>query len=194
VIDTILTTIEGVWLFLLRLTETAPIGVWSFLIAAIVPACLSPRLGRALPEGWHPASRSFIVETIALAAGIGLAWLPWQTLQGALVGIVAGLLSPYLTKGWMAAWGVVFRWWARRMGEQADVARVAVGGVDPRGRVYWKNHAAPGFESGADVEDPAARLQDAALERAEADKITPRPSRTRRPPLRRFEPPPGGDP
>lgn len=109
--------IEAVWLFLLRLTETAPIGVWTFLIATIVPACLGPYLSRGLPPAWHPESRAFLVETAALLVGVALAWLPWRTLPGLLVGIVAGLASPYVTKAWQAAIGVLGRYIARRLGE-----------------------------------------------------------------------------
>jgi hypothetical protein len=108
--------VEGVWLFLLRLTSTAPIGVWSFLIAAILPACFAPWLRRGLPITWHPKSRDFIVETAALVAGIALAWLPWQTRSGLLVGIMGGFMSPYLTLGWQAASGLFFRWTAKRLG------------------------------------------------------------------------------
>lgn len=115
-IDNILQTIEGVWFFLLRITESAPIGVWSFLIAVVVPVCLVARVRQALPRDWHPTSRDAIVETAALAVGILLAWLPWQTLNGALVGIVAGLASPYIAKCWQALWGIVIRWWVKRLG------------------------------------------------------------------------------
>lgn len=108
--------IEAVWLFLLRLTESAPIGVWSFLIAAIVPACFGPYLRRGLPQNWHSKSRDFIVETVALLVGVALAWLPWQTLPGLLVGIVAGLLSPYLTLGWQAVTGLLVRVVRKRLG------------------------------------------------------------------------------
>jgi hypothetical protein len=139
-IDHVLTTIEGVWLFMLRITETAPLGFWTFFIAAVVPATLTPRLSRALPESWHPASRGFIVETVALIAGIGLAWLPWQTLPGALVGIMGGLLSPYLTKAWMAAWGVIFRWWARRLGVEVDTTPQRRSTDNADAGPVWRNY------------------------------------------------------
>lgn len=115
-IESILQAIEGVWLFFVKITETAPIGMGSFLIAVIVPACLVDRVSKALPATWHTASREFIVESGALVVGIGLAWLPWPTLQGALVGIVAGLLSPYVAKGWLAAWGIGRRYLERKYG------------------------------------------------------------------------------
>jgi hypothetical protein len=108
--------VEAVWLFLLRITETAPIGVWSFLIAAILPACFAPWLRRGLPPTWHSKSRDFIVETAALVAGIALAWLPWQTLPGLLVGIMGGFMSPYLTLGWQAITGLIGRVVRRRLG------------------------------------------------------------------------------
>jgi hypothetical protein len=140
-IDNILQTIEALWLFLVKITETAPLGTGSAIIAVVVPACLVARVRKALPEQWHTASRDFIVETGALLVGIGLAWLPWQTVQGLLVGIVAGLLSPYIAKGVEAAWGIGVRWWAKRIGVDLPVEF-------PRRRV-------------------TDRLQDEALARAE---------------------------
>lgn len=124
--------IEGVWLFLVNLTQTAPVGVWTFLIAAIFPACAGPYLRRGLPATWHPKSRDFIVETVALFAGIGLAWLPWQTLNGLLVGIMAGFMSPYLTLGWQAAAGMLRRYLEQRFGlAAAPVPRRRADDVEP---------------------------------------------------------------
>lgn len=108
--------VEGVWLFLLRITDSAPVGVWSFLIAAILPACFAPWLRRGLPPNWHSKSRDFIVETAALLAGVALAWLPWQTLNGLLVGIMGGFMSPYLTLAWQAGTGLAARVIRKRLG------------------------------------------------------------------------------
>ncbi len=114
--NTAIEMLMGLWKFLILMTSTAPLGVWSFLIAVIFPAIFPRWLDRRLPDEWHRASRDVIVETIALVFGILLAWLPWQTLNGFLVGIMAGFMSPYLTKVWLAGWGIIFRWWARRLG------------------------------------------------------------------------------
>lgn len=114
-IESALQALDGAWKFLILITQTAPAGVWSFVIAAVFPAIALPWLKKGTPKNWHPASRDFILETIALVAGIALAWLPWQTLQGLLVGIMAGFASPYLCKGVLAVSGVGWRWWHKRL-------------------------------------------------------------------------------
>lgn len=113
-IDSVIQALNGTWQFLLLMTSTAPIGVWSFLIAAVFPAVFLPWLKRAAPRSWANESRDFLLQTFALLAGIGLAWLPWQTLDGFLVGIMAGFMSPYLQKGFSAATGIGYRWWYKR--------------------------------------------------------------------------------
>lgn len=97
-IDTILAALTGTWQFLLLMTSTAPLGVWSFLIAAIFPAVFMAWLNRAVPKDWHPNARDFVLQSVGILAGILLAWLPWPTLHGFLVGIMAGFMSPYLTR------------------------------------------------------------------------------------------------
>jgi hypothetical protein len=114
-IETALQALMGAWKFLLLLTDTAPIGVWSFVIAAVFPAVFLPYLKRGAPPAWHAESRDFILQTIAIGAGIALAWLPWQTLQGFLTGIMAGFMSPYLSKGFCAIYGIGYRWWYKRL-------------------------------------------------------------------------------
>ena len=123
--------LEGAWLFLVKITETAPLGVWTFLIATIIPACVGPYLRRGLPAGWHPGNRDFFVETVALLAGIGLAYLPWPTLQGLLVGILGGFMSPYLTRGWQTVARLIVAFAQRRLG----VVPPADQYVDQTGRV-----------------------------------------------------------
>lgn len=113
--------IESVWLFLLRITESAPLGFWTLFISTVFPACFGPYLRRGLPQNWHSKSRDFIVETVALLAGIGLAWLPWQTLEGLLVGIMGGFMSPYLTLGWQALTGLLSRYVRKRLGLDAPL-------------------------------------------------------------------------
>lgn len=113
--------VEGAWLFLLKLTETAPLSVWTFVVAAILPAVLVRYLHRfpCMPR-WERAygkpSVAWGVETIALIAGIGISYLPWQTLPGLLIGICAGLLSPYLCKGGQLVGGIFIRWATKRFG------------------------------------------------------------------------------
>lgn len=99
--------IHGVWEFLITITETAPLSVWQFAIAVIVPAALFRYLQR-MPcryqwdARWGRNTVDWGLETIALVVGIALAWVPWRTTAGLLIGICAGLLSPYITRGVIA--------------------------------------------------------------------------------------------
>lgn len=114
-IATALQALEGSWKFLLLLTDTAPIGVWSFFIAAVFPAVFLPYLKHGIPKTWHAESRDFVLQSVAICAGIALAWLPWRTLPGFLTGLMAGFMSPYLSKGFCAIYGLAFRWWYKRL-------------------------------------------------------------------------------
>jgi H+/Cl- antiporter ClcA len=55
-----------------------------------------------------------------------LAWLPWRTLPGLLVGIMAGFMSPWLMKGALTFGGIWFRWWRKRMGDAQDATTLGV--------------------------------------------------------------------
>jgi hypothetical protein len=114
-IETAIEALNGSWKFLLLLTQTAPIGVWSFVLAAVFPAVFLPWLKQATPKTWHAESRDFMLQTVAIFTGIALAWLPWRTLPGFLTGLMAGFMSPYLSKGACAIYGVVYRWWYKRL-------------------------------------------------------------------------------
>lgn len=101
-IDLALNLLNGTWKFLLLMTSTAPLGVWSFLIAAVFPSVFTAWLSRGVPATWQPQTRDFLLQTVSIAAGILLAWLPWQTLHGFLVGLMAGFMSPYITRAAVA--------------------------------------------------------------------------------------------
>lgn len=112
--------IEGVWNFLIIVTNTAPLSVWQFVIATIIPTALFRFLQRApcrreWNQRWGKESVEFTLETIALIVGIALAWLPWRTTAGLLIGICAGLLSPYLSRGVCTALALWNAWITKRI-------------------------------------------------------------------------------
>lgn len=122
-IDMILNALNGTWKFLLLMTSTAPLGVWSFIIAAIFPAVFLAWLNHGVPQSWLVRSRDFWLQTVAILAGILLAWLPWQTLNGFLVGLMAGFMSPYLCRAGTAlaclGYRVIYK---RALGHEPGVA------------------------------------------------------------------------
>lgn len=109
--------IQAIWLFILQFTQTAPVGVWTFFVAAICPAVMMPFFRKALPETMHERTADFLAESVALVAGIVLAYGLWPEFKGLVLGIVAGFMSPYLTKGWQMVSGMVFRYIARKLGD-----------------------------------------------------------------------------
>lgn len=89
----------GVWLFLLKLSETAPMGLASFALALAIAVFSQPFLRRALRELHCDASRDFLCMCGALVIGLGVMCLQLPTTKGALLGILAGLLAPIAWKG-----------------------------------------------------------------------------------------------
>lgn len=94
VIDGGIDSAKGLWEFIILVTETSPIGVWALAGALTLPALLGPYLFKYLPPSEkYPVRRQLIIDVVMIASGILFAWLPWQTLQGLLIGIVGGLGS-----------------------------------------------------------------------------------------------------
>lgn len=97
----------GVWLFLLKLCETAPMGLASFALAFAIAVFSQPFVHRALREVHCDASKDFLAMCAALVVGVGVMLLQLPTTKGALLGILAGLLAPFAWKGIDAIAGLV---------------------------------------------------------------------------------------
>ncbi len=96
---------HAVWLFVIGLTDTAPLGLSSFLLATGLAVGAQAMLARWLPLFKCAKSRDLVTDVAAFAVGFGVMWLqtrgqadPAARLNGLLLGALAGFMAPYVFK------------------------------------------------------------------------------------------------
>lgn len=98
---------EGTWLFLVKLSDTAPLGLASFGLALSLGILSRPPLQKYLPPcPKHPTRREAAIDLSAAVIGAVVMFAQLRTLNGALLGILAGLLAPQLAKVIAVLWGI----------------------------------------------------------------------------------------
>lgn len=103
----VLQLVEGTWLFLGKLSDTAPLGVASFGLALAFGVLTRPLLQKYLPLCTdHPTRREAAVDLAAVVIGAAVMFGQLRTLDGLLLGILAGLLAPQLAKVIAVLWGI----------------------------------------------------------------------------------------
>lgn len=94
-----LEVVVGTWAFLERLSETAPLGVWSFALALSLGVLSRPFLVKYFPALPRAKTRDFLIDVSALVIGLGVMYGQLRTLDGALLGLMAGFAAPLLAQG-----------------------------------------------------------------------------------------------
>lgn len=100
---------NGAWLFLLNLSATAPLGLVSFLLALALGVASRPFLLHYLPPMPCKASRDFVIDASALVLGVGVMFAQLRTLNGLLLGLLAGFAAPLIAKALGALFGLTRR-------------------------------------------------------------------------------------
>ncbi len=105
----ILEVASGAWLFLLNLSATAPLGLVSFLLALALGVASRPFFLHYLPPMPCKASRDFVIDASALVIGVGVMFAQLRTLNGLLLGLLAGFAAPLIAKALGALFGLTRR-------------------------------------------------------------------------------------
>lgn len=97
------------WLVMLRFSDSAPLGLSSFLLALGIAVVSQPFLRRWMPALRCPMSRDFLIDAAALAIGLAVMLAQVRDLFGWLLGILAGFAAPLVFKGLAALVGLAWR-------------------------------------------------------------------------------------
>lgn len=104
----------GLWLVLLAFSDKAPLGLSSFLLSLILAMLILPPWRFIVRRRFSSIEadaelRRFIAGCIALLVALLVMLAQLPTLQGGLLGIVAGLFAPWLLQGLQALGNAVAR-------------------------------------------------------------------------------------
>lgn len=94
-----ITALDGAVRFLFKLSAEAPLGASSFALAMALAVGIQPLLYTAFKQMRCPESQEFVVMALALLVAVAAMWIQLHTLQGLLLGLLAGFAAPHAYKG-----------------------------------------------------------------------------------------------
>ena len=84
------------WNAILNLIATAPLGLWTLVIAVVLSSLLAQRVKFWLPSCWPKMARTGITQLTAFFSAMFVTWALWPVPIGLFAGAIAGLISPTL--------------------------------------------------------------------------------------------------
>lgn len=84
------------WNAILNLIATAPLGLWTLVIAVVLSSLLAQRVKFWLPSRWPKMGRTAITQLTAFFSAMFVTWALWPVPIGLFSGAIAGLISPTL--------------------------------------------------------------------------------------------------
>lgn len=97
------------WQVMLRFSETAPLGLSSFLLALGLAVVSQPFLRKFVPDLRCPLSRDFLIESAALVIALIAMLAQVRDVYGWMLGLLAGFMAPLVFKGAAALVGLTWR-------------------------------------------------------------------------------------
>lgn len=123
---------NAAWIFLIKLTETAPLGLAAFFASWTLSTMLVITLRRWVPPMRNENGRRFLIEGLGLLGAIFTAWIQMRgpassTFDGVLFGILAGFMAPMTATGLFA----IAAYGKHQLEDQANVPAFGKYGPDP---------------------------------------------------------------
>lgn len=104
--------IDSLWaafLFLQKISDHAVLGIGSFILACLMAVLFQAFIHRYTKELPCPRSGDFCLGLVSLFIGTSVMWIQLHTLNGLLLGILAGFASPFLYQGLSTLWNLALK-------------------------------------------------------------------------------------
>lgn len=99
--------LEAAWLFLMKLVETAPMGLASFAMALTMAVLAQAFIARLADQLKCASSREVVKSAVSLLFGFAVMYLQLPTVKGALLGLLAGFAGPFAFQAVAALCGLI---------------------------------------------------------------------------------------